>query len=299
MKCIGIFIFGLSSSLGFPGAPQVSGEAQLVAVVIHGPKSPGTAEIWPLGQWRNGRMEDISHSWSDRERGSWKKLSLDAFPLKNLMPFTMYANGKKAGIICPTRIFDWDCGLESGLTLAQAPWSDETKGHNGEVQDWVALSHATPDLGTVQPLSKRDATLLGENTPGLAIRAMRQKWPDQAIGKLMRLRQVLFPLDRSGTRGVFAHLEFKRPDNDSPLVVSLVLDAAHPEDPKILYAEMGESSGEAEVVDSRLIGAFDLDGSGSAALLEESSYYEDTGYAILKREGSRYIEIYRGSTYGE
>ncbi|MGH7868108.1 MAG: hypothetical protein ACREP9_10945, partial [Candidatus Dormibacteraceae bacterium] len=194
-------ILGLTSGLVIAGAPQASSGDQLVAVVMRGKSSPGTAEIWPLGRWRNGRMEDISHSWGGQEQGSWKKLPLDAFPLKRLMPFTMYSDGKKVGVMHPARIFDWDCGLESGLTLGEGPWPKEVRTRAGEAEEWVALSHPTPDLGNVQSLSKQEIALVERRMPELAIRAMKQKWPDQAAGRLIRLQHKVFSLDRSGRCG--------------------------------------------------------------------------------------------------
>lgn len=274
---------------------------QLVAMVIHRPSAPRVGEIWPLARWHNGKMEDISHSWSDedKEQGAWHQLSLRAFPLKGLMPFAIYAVGRKAETIHPNKVIDWDCGLGTGLTIAEAPWPQGIHvANNNDEQEWAALSRPTPDLGTVTSLSREDASSLTKILPGLAKREMRRKWSGQTIGKLIRLDQTLFPLDRSGTRGVFARFEFEGTDGAS-LVASLILEANQPKTPKLLHAEMGDTAAETEAMDSRLIGAFDLDGSGSAALLEETGYYEDTGYAILVREGDHYAEVYRGSAYGE
>lgn len=283
------------------GSPLVqANDDQLVAMVVHRPSAPHMCEIWPLGRWRHGKMEDISHGWTDEDnaRGAWQKLPSRIFPLKGLMPFTIYANGRKAETIHPDKLVDWDCGLGTGLTVAQAPWPQSIHASRNDEQEWVALSHPTSDLGAVTPLSSEDAFLLTKILPGLAKREMRKKWADQTIGKLIRFDQTLFPLDRSGARGIFARFEFEG-TNGASLVASLILDASKPKNLKLLHAEMGDTAGESEVMDSRLIGAFDLDGSGSAAVLEETGYYEDTGYAILVREGDHYAEVYRGSTYGE
>ena len=280
-------------------SPQANGD-QLVAMVIHRPTSPRVGEIWPLGRWHHGKMEDISHSWTEdeNERSAWKKLPLDAFPLKGLMPFTLYANGCKTETIQPNRVIDWDCGLGTGLTVAEGPWPQDIHAAPNDEQEWVALSHPTPDLGRVAPLSSEDASSLTKALPAIAKGEMRRKWSGQIIRKLIRLDQTFFPLDRSGARGVFARFEFEGTDGAS-IVGSLILDVSQPKTPKLLRAEMGDTASETEVMDSRLVGAFDLDGNGSAALLEETGYYEDTGYAILVREGDHYTEVYRGSTYGE
>lgn len=290
----------LLANLGAAHPSPQANEGQLVAMVIHRPTSPRVGEIWPLGRWHHGKMEDISHSWTEdeNERGAWKKLPLNAFPLKKLMPFTLYANGREVGAIRPNRVTDWDCGLGSGLTVAEGTWPRGIHATPNGEQEWVALSHPTPDLGKVATLSKDDASSLTKSLPTIAKDEMRKKWAGQVIGKLIRLDQTFFPLDRSGARGVFARFEFEGTDGAS-LVASLILDVDRPKTPKLLRAEMGDTASETEVMDSRLIGAFDLEGNGSAALLEETGYYEDTGYAILVREGDQYTEVYRGSTYGE